>query len=181
MNLDQLRMDCAAKQKKGLHFILASILIWIAITAVNLTSLPVLTKNLLTFCSTGLLMPLSYFISRIIKADFTNKGNPLTRLGILISLNQLIYLLIVMWAYSAVPGKMVMILAIIFGAHLLPFSWLYQSKSYMILSIIIPITALAVGIYYSAAIVASVMVFFEIIFSILLNAEVKKLPGKLSE
>lgn len=181
MNLDQMRLDGAAKQKKGLHFIIASILIWMAISVVNLTSVPVLTKNLLTFCSTALLMPLSYFISRIIKAEFTNKGNPLTRLGILMSLNQLIYLPIVMWAYFAAPDKMVMLLAIVFGAHLLPFSWLYQSRSYMILSVIIPVAALIIGIYYSAAIVASVMVLFEIIFSFLLNAEVQKLSEKPAE
>lgn len=31
-----------------------------------------------------------------------------------------------------------MILAIIFGAHLLPYSWLYKSRVYLILSIFIP-------------------------------------------
>lgn len=178
MNLDQMRLDSAAKQKKGLHFIIASIFIWMAISVVNLTSFPVLTKNLLTFCSTALLMPLSYFISRIIKAEFTNKGNPLTRLGILMSLNQLIYLPIVMWVYFAAPDKMVMILAMVFGAHLLPFGWLYKSKSYIVLSIIIPVVALIIGINYSAAIVALVMILIEIMFSILLHFEVKKLSGK---
>lgn len=28
MNLTELRTDCGIKQKKGLHFILASIIIW---------------------------------------------------------------------------------------------------------------------------------------------------------
>lgn len=178
MNLDQLRLDCALKQKKGLHFIIASVFIWTAITAVNFTSLPVLTKNLMTFCFTAPLMPLAYLISKIIKVDFSNKGNPLTRLGILFSLNQLIYILIVMWVYPTVPDKMVMILAMVFGAHLLPFGWLYKSKSYIVLSIIIPIVVLIIGINYTAAIVALVMILFEIMFSILLYFEVKKLSGK---
>jgi hypothetical protein len=178
MNLDQLRLDCALKQKKGLHFIIASVFIWTAITAVNFTSLPVLTKNLMTFCFTAPLMPLAYLISKIIKVDFSNKGNPLTRLGILFSLNQLIYILIVMWVYPTVPDKMVMILAMVFGAHLLPFGWLYKSKSYIVLSIIIPVVALIIGINYSAAIVALVMILIEIMFSILLHFEVKKLSGK---
>ena len=178
MNLDQLRLDCALKQKKGLHFIIASVFIWTAITEVNFTSLPVLTKNLMTFCFTAPLMPLAYLISKIIKVDFSNKGNPLTRLGILFSLNQLIYILIVMWVYPTVPDKMVMILAMVFGAHLLPFGWLYKSKSYIVLSIIIPVVALIIGINYSAAIVALVMILIEIMFSILLHFEVKKLSGK---
>lgn len=67
----------------------------------------------MTFCFTAPLMPLAYLISKIIKVDFSNKGNPLTRLGILFSLNQLIYILIVMWVYPTVPDKMVMILAMV--------------------------------------------------------------------
>jgi len=43
MSLNELRDDCAKKQKKGLHFILASVLIWCAVLAVHLTGLPVLT------------------------------------------------------------------------------------------------------------------------------------------
>ena len=175
MDLEQYRYDCAVKQKKGIHFIIASIIIWAAIAIIHSTTLPILTKNLLTFCVTTPLMPLAYIISKIIKVDFTNKGNPLTNLGILFSLNQIIYLLIVMWVYPTVPEKMVMVLAIIFGAHLLPFGWLYKSKSYTVLSVIIPVTALIIGINYSASIVSIVMVLFEIIFCILLFIENRKL------
>lgn len=177
MNLNELRNDCAIKQKKGLHFILASIIIWIAVLLVNLSDLPILTKNLLTFCSTAPLMPLAYFLSKVIKVDFTNKDNPLNNLGILFSVNQILYLLIAMWIYQAIPEKMVMVIAIIFGAHLLPFGWLYQSKSYMGLSVIIPITILVVGLIYSAVVVSIVMIIFEVIFSVLLFLENKRLTS----
>lgn len=177
MNLEQLRLDCAVKQKKGLHFILASIIIWCAVLVVQLTSFPVLSKNLLTFCFTAPLMPLAYMISKLIKVDFTNKENPLTNLGLLFSLNQILYLLIAMWVYPTVPEKMVMVLAMIFGAHLLPYGWLYKSKSYMILSVIIPVIVLIVGISFPAYIVAGLMILFEIVFSLLLIVEVKGLSN----
>jgi len=70
MNLDELRLDCAIKQKRGLHFILASIIIWCAVLIIHSTSLPILTKNLFTFCFTAPLMPLAFLISKIIKVDF---------------------------------------------------------------------------------------------------------------
>jgi len=139
MSLEEHRLDCAIKQKKGLHFILASIIIWCAVLAVQLTDVPILTKNLYTFCCTAPLLPLAFFISKIIRVDFQNKGNPLTSLGVLFSINQILYLLIAMWVYPTVPEKMLMVIAMIFGAHLLPYSWLYKSKSYMALSVIIPI------------------------------------------
>ena len=175
MNLDEMRLDSAFKQKKGIHFILASIIIWGAVFVVHLTTLPILTKNLLTFCFTAPLMPLAFMISKIIKVDFTNKDNPLTNLGVLFSANQMLYLLIAMWIYNAVPEKMVMILAMIFGAHLLPYGWLYKSKSYMVLSVVIPVAALIVGVNFPPNIVAGFMIAVEIIFSLLLSNEIKKL------
>ena len=40
-----------------------------AVLAVHLTSLPIDTKNFLTFCFTAPLVPLAYLISRFIKVD----------------------------------------------------------------------------------------------------------------
>ena len=176
MNLGEMRVDSAIKQKKGLHFILASVIIWTAVLVVHLTTLPILAKNLLTFCFTAPLLPLAFMISKIIKVDFTNKDNPLTNLGVLFSANQILYLLIAMWIYNAVPEKMVMILAMIFGAHLLPYGWLYQSKSYMVLSIVIPVAVLIVGLNFPPAFVAGFMIAVEVCFSLLLSIEVRKLP-----
>ena len=178
MNLEDMRLDCSIKQKKGLHFILASIIIWSVVTGIHFTSLPILSKNFLTFCFTAPLMPLAYMISRIIKVDFTNKGNPLTNLGLLFSFNQMLYLLIAMWVYPTVPEKMVMIVAMIFGAHLLPYGWLYRSKSYIVMSVIIPIIALIVGINLPSYMVAGTMVLVEVLFSLLLVFEEKRLPRK---
>ncbi len=179
MNLEEMRLDCSVKQKKGLHFILASIIIWSIVTGIHFTSLPILSKNFLTFCFTAPLVPLAYMISKMIKVDFTNKGNPLTNLGLLFSFNQMLYLLIAMWIYPTVPEKMVMIIAMIFGSHLLPYSWLYQSKSYMVMSVIIPITALFIGINFPPYMVAGIMVLVVVIFSMLLVFEVKRLPRRI--
>ena len=176
MNLDEMRLDGAIKQKKGLPFILTSVIIWSAILVVHLTTLHILTKNLLTFCITAPLIPLAFLISKIIKVDFTNKANPLTNLGVLFSVNQMLYLLIAMWIYTAVPEKMVMILAMIFGAHLLPYGWLYQSKSYLVLSVVIPVAVLIVGLNFPASFVAGFMIAVEIVFSLLLISEVRRLP-----
>ena len=176
MNLSELKLDCATKQKKGLHFILGSIVIWALVAIVHMTELPILTKNMLTFCATAPLVPLAYFISRLIKVEFSDKKNPLNNLGLLFSLNQILYLLIAMWVYAAVPDKMVMVIAMIFGAHLLPYAWLYSSRIYGIMSVLVPITALIVGINFEPYVLALLMVVVEVVFSIVLSIEVKKLP-----
>jgi hypothetical protein len=72
---------------------------------------------------------------------------------------------------------MVMVLAMIFGAHLFPYGWLYKSITYMVLSVVIPIASLIVGLNYPPQIVAAMMIGVEIVFSLLLVFEVKKLPA----
>ncbi|MHB1453652.1 MAG: DUF7010 family protein [Saccharofermentanales bacterium] len=175
MNLDELRMDCSIKQKKGLHFILASIIIWCAVLFLHLTDLPILTKNLLTFCFTAPLVPIAFLLSKLIKVDFQNKTNPLTNLGVLFSLNQILYLLIAMWVYPTVPDKMIMVIAMIFGAHLLPYGWLYKSKTYFVLSVIISVGSLIVGSNFQPYVLAAMMIVTEMVFSICLLIENKKL------
>jgi hypothetical protein len=177
MTLDEMRLDSAIKQKKGLHFILASVFIWSGVLIVHLTTMDILTKNLLTFFFTAPLVPLAFLISKLIHVDFSNKANPLTNLGVLFSVNQMLYLLIAMWIYNAVPDKMVMVMAMIFGAHLLPYGWLYKSKSYMALSGVIPVATLMIGLNFPPYIVAGFMIVVETAFSILLSIEIKQLPG----
>ena len=124
--INELRLDCALNQKRGLHIILASIIIWLTISIIHFSPISILTKNLFTFVCATVLLPLSYLVSnlvsKLINVDFQNKDNPLTELGILFSVNQALYLLIAMWIYPTIPEKTLMILAIIFGAHLLPYS-----------------------------------------------------------
>lgn len=179
MNLDELRMDISKRGKKGIHFIIASVILWCAVLVVWLLPIEdVITKNLITFCVITPLLPLAFMVSKIIKAEFSAKGNPLNELGLLFSLNQFLYILIAMWVYPTVPDKMVMVLAVIFGAHLLPYGWLYKSKAYYVMSVIISFTILIIGINFNAVVVSLVMIVFEIIFSLWLMFELKSLKVK---
>ena len=87
----------------------------------------------------------------------------------------MIYLLISNVDLSYIADKMLMVIAMIFGAHLLPYSWLYNSKTYMVLSIIIPILSLIVGLNFANYTLAIMMILIEIIFSVLLSFENKRI------
>ena len=79
-----------------------------------------------------------------------------------------------MWVCAFMPEKMLMVYAIIFGAHLLPYGWLYQSKTYYVFSIMIPIIVLLLGVYAPTYYIAVFMLITEIIFCFLLIIENKK-------
>lgn len=166
--LEELRDDIIIKQKKGLPFICASVVIWLLIAVVTSLNVPIKTKNIMVFCCSCPLMPIAWAVGKIIKVDIFSKENPLGKLGFLFTCNQLIYLLIVMWVFSAVPEKMVMVYAMVFGAHLLPYSWLYKSNTYKVFSILLPIIALIIGNVFSSTILAIAFFGLEIIFTIIL-------------
>lgn len=170
-DLETLRNDIVIKQKKGLPFICASVVIWLLILIVIMLDLPQDKENLFVFCCSCPLLPISWIIGKVIKVDIFDKSNPLGNAGFLFTCNQFLYLLIVMWVFSAVPDKMIMVYAMVFGAHLLPYSWLYKSLSYRIFSIAIPIVSLVVGCVFSAFSVAVTMLIIEIIFVIALFVE----------
>ena len=76
-----------------------------------------------------------------------------------------------MWIYAILPEKMLMIIAMIFGAHLLPYGWLYKSKSYIAFAILIPILSLMIGVNFEPYVIAIMMIGIEILFSICLIFE----------
>lgn len=67
-----------------------------------------------------------------------------------------------------------MVLAMIFGGHLLPFGWLYKSKSYMYSSVIVTISVLIIGCTCAPDIIALFMLLYEIVFTGCLFIENKK-------
>lgn len=66
-----------------------------------------------------------------------------------------------------------MVYAMIFGAHLMPYSWLYLSRSYLVMSILVPVFALIVGLTSPSHILAIGMLVVELIFVFLLVYENK--------
>lgn len=173
-SLEKLREDLSIKQKSGLPFIIASVVIWTLILIICSLNLKISVRNMLVFCCSCPLMPIAMLSGKLLKIDIFDKENPLGKLGFLFTLNQMIYLLIVMWAFAAYPEKMVMIYAMVFGAHLLPYSWLYKEKFYLIAAIVLPIAALILEHLFSTQIMTIFMVVFEFIFALSLWLSSKK-------
>lgn len=175
MSLDSLKKDIIVKQKKGLPFIIASAVIWALITIVSLLDMPIETKNIIVFCCSTPLLPIAWLVGKKLKVDIFEKQNPLGQLGFLFTLNQMLYLLIVMWVFNAVPDKMIMVYAMVFGAHLLPYSWLYNSMGYKFFAIVIPVVALILGNVFNGFAVAAALTVLEILFVTVLFKEMQEI------
>ena len=173
--MDALKKDAIMTQKKGLPFIMASVVIWILIFVLQLGNKGIKATNMLTFMCSCLLMPLAFFFSKIVKADiFQKTDNPINKMGFLCTMNQMLYILIVMWAFSQKPDAMMMLYAMVFGAHLLPFGWLYNSRGYTFASIAETIGALVLTMIFGNAMAAAFMVIMEIVLTVCLFIELRK-------
>ncbi len=180
-HLNKLKEENATSQKKGLPFMMASVLIWTIILIIRLLDMKTGAMNLATFCCSVLLLPLAFVFSKVLKADiFKKMENPIAKLGFLATLNQMLYIVIVMWAYSDCPQAMLMIYAMVFGAHLLPFGWLYDSKAYTVVSIVETIAAMVINLVFGAVAMAAFMIVMQIILSIVLFTDVRKV-NEISE
>ena len=175
-NYRELKREAMVLQKKGLPFMLASVVIWTAVTIVRTLPVDMMTKNLYTFYCPGLMIPCVLIFSLIIGArPFSKRKNPFNKLGLLNTLNQMLYLLIVMWAFSQKPEAMLMLFAMVFGAHLLPFAWLYESKTYLVTSIVTTLGSMIISIFAPELYVGIFMIICQIVMCVSLLIECKKL------
>lgn len=130
MNIDEMRNSIASSTKKGISFTLAALVIWIAITVIYRTDMAVSTKNFITFFAGGVMFPLSVLFSKITGAQWKTDDHPLSSLGLILNIAQLMYFPMIFWAFNQVPERFILFYAIITMGHLFPYGWLYRSKVY---------------------------------------------------
>ena len=178
--LNVLKQEAQKLQGKGLPYMMASVVIWSLICLLNCMNLSVIWVNQFTFMTTCLLLPLAWIFSKLIGADiFRKTSNPISKLDFLCTMNQNLYLLIVMWACSKAPEAMIMLFAIVFGAHLLPFSWTYDNKAYVVIPIMETIGALGLGCIFGNRIMTVFMIIMQLVLCIILYVDVRKANWKI--
>ena len=55
------------------------------------------------------------------------------------------YFPILFWAFAQTPHDLVLFFAIITGAHLFPYGWLYRAKAYYIIAPVISVAVIIIG------------------------------------
>lgn len=137
MNIDRLRAECSIGAKNGISFLLAAVILWLCFGLLFLQPFAIRLKNVIVLMLTALLFPLSLGISKVIKAEWWQKRNPLSGLGLILNYAQLAYFPIILWAFLQMPEKMIAMFAIITGAHLFPYGWFYHARGYYVMALII--------------------------------------------
>ncbi|MGQ1889842.1 DUF7010 family protein [Thermophagus sp. OGC60D27] len=147
---DAFRLELSLKAKNGLEFIVSGMILWIIITFVWTMNLSGYYKGILTFMVSGLMFPLAYGLSRLLKTQWKIKDNPLHPLGVRLNIAQLFYFPFLIFVMVRIPDYFLMTYAIITGAHLFPYGWFYNETGYSLMAGIISVGSLVLGLNLSA-------------------------------
>lgn len=147
--LNELRNELSVKAKNGIDFTLAASIIWIIISILWTLNFNAYYRSVFVFMAVAPLFPMALLFSKILNTNWKIANNPIQPLSIRLNLAQLFYFPFLLFTMAKMPDYFIMVYAIITGAHLFPFSWLYKTKWYSIFSGIIAIGALVLGLYLS--------------------------------
>ncbi len=143
---NQLRLELSIQAKNGIDFIIAATVIWFMIAIIWRLSYSAYDKSVLTFIIGGLLLPLAWGLSKVLKTTWTLPNNPLQPLGLWLNFAQLFYFPFLVFILIKHPDYFVMTYVIITGAHFFPYAWFYKAPIFGIGAGVISLGGLLLGL-----------------------------------
>ncbi|MCT8341276.1 hypothetical protein MG296_14535 [Flavobacteriaceae bacterium TK19130] len=122
----------------GFAFLIANGIGWLAVGMTSLRLSVEKTAKVLLYIGI-LTMPLAFVLRSILGFADYSPENPLNELGLLLAFSPVVGLAIVIISYIKLPLYMPSLVSALLGAHLLPYSWLYQTNIYLIVGILVAI------------------------------------------
>ncbi|AMJ64166.1 DUF7010 family protein [Hymenobacter sp. PAMC 26628] len=150
-DLTALKLELSVKAKNGVDFIAAATLLWVAIAFVWAQPTSPAHRGFLTFCLSGLMLPLAFGFSKVFRTTWTIPGNPLQPLGLWLNVAQLFYFPFLVFIYLRQPAYFILVYGVITGAHLFPYAWFYHEKAFAVLAGVMAIGCLVIGLNTSVA------------------------------
>ena len=146
-NLAQLKAEIQTEAKNGIDFIIAASIVWLIITYLWTLDFSAYNRSVFTFMVGGVLLPLAFGLSKLLKTNWKVKDNPLQPLGLWLNFAQLIYFPFLVFTLIRFPDYFIMAYAIITGAHLFPYAWFYDEIGYAIWAVIISLGSMLITLY----------------------------------
>jgi hypothetical protein len=146
-SVKEARHTLSLSTKRGLPLILAGLLFWL-VAGLSGFILPEKVVVWVYIFGVGVVFPLGILIAAILKIDIFAKGNPLGLLSGTIGGMQILFGPIIIMLYFESPQWIPFALGVLNGAHFLPYAWIYNSKTYLIHSIMTTVVAAGVGVAF---------------------------------
>ena len=140
-SFDKFKIELSLKARNGIDFTLSATIIWGLVAYIWTLPISSYNKSVLVFMVSSLLLPTALGLSKILKTQWKIEENPLQPLGLWLNFAQLFYFPFLIFTLVKMPDYFIMTYAIITGAHLFPYAWLYKTKWYAIFAGVIAVGA----------------------------------------
>ncbi len=145
-SLHDLKQEVQLQAKNGVDFIISASILWLTLSFVWTLDYTAYNKSVLSLMVGGIMLPLAFGLSKILKTNWKIKDNPIQPLGLWLNFAQLLYFPLLVFVLIKYPDYFIMAYAIITGAHLFPYAWFYDDIGYLIASMIISVGALLLAL-----------------------------------
>ena len=140
-SFDKFKIELSLKARNGIDFTLSATIIWGLVAYIWTLPISSYNKSVLVFMVSSLLLPTALGLSKLLKTQWKIEENPLQPLGLWLNFAQLFYFPFLIFTLVKMPDYFIMTYAIITGAHLFPYAWLYKTKWYAIFAGVIAVGA----------------------------------------
>ena len=130
MNVNEAKLDLMTRTKKGIAMFYVGTIFWLLMGILNFMDIDVKLLGVIYLVGIGILFPLGILVSKLLKIDFIAAGNPLSNLGGVLGGMQMLFAPILILVFIEKIEWLPFFIAILTGAHFLPYAILYKSKAY---------------------------------------------------
>lgn len=135
--VERRRLSIATQ--RGIGMPMAGLLFWLGVAWLT-RRFPAEQAALYSFFLTGVVFPIGMLFTRIAGGDLFAKSPGLTPLGALLAALQFFYWPMIILVFNLSPAWTPWVMAVLFGAHFLPYAWLYRSRAYAFLTISVAVS-----------------------------------------
>ena len=144
MTIDELRNELIVDGQKGYPFFLSGALYWIIMGFIGFFYENSQQLAFIYLIGTFSIFPLAIALSKILKVNLLNT-NPLGVLGGIIGGIQAFYIPVWIVIYIEKYELIPMSIGILGASHFLPYLWIYRSKTYAVLTIVMALISFIFG------------------------------------
>jgi hypothetical protein len=143
----QARDDLIVTAKKGYPILLAGAIVWLLIAIMPFIFSKEIV-HLIWIWGLMAIFPLGLLLGKVLNVDLFAKKNPLSELGAFVAAPQAFFIPVFIIVYMKIPEYLPFTIGLLGASHFLPYTWMYKSKAYQIMSIGMGLSSFVIGGYF---------------------------------
>lgn len=142
--LAELQDHVIDRAQRGYPILVTGSAFFIVLAAIG-NVLPQRTLGLVWIFGMMVIFPTGVMLGALLRINVMTMDNPLGTLGGLVAAVQAFFIPVFIVVYQFTPQYLPLTVGLLGGAHFLPYSWIYRSRSYMFVSVGTGLASLVAG------------------------------------